>query len=355
MKRVLEILVGGIGNTGISMLVYNYCFYMNKENIEIDFLSANSVDIEFKNKFKKIGKVIELPDRKKNLLLYIRKLKKILKNNDYDIVHIHGNSGTMGIESLISKISGIKKIIVHSHNTECGHPVLNKILNPVMKKTANVYLSCSEAAGEWLFGKNNYTVLNNAINLEKFRYNEKIRNKYRQDFNIKENIVIGHVGRINKQKNQEFLLDVFYEIHRRSKRTKLMLVGDGPLEQEIKEKIIKMDLENDVLMLGMREDANNVFQAMDIFVFPSLFEGLGISLIEAQTSGLRCFASDKIPAEANATDTVLFYSLNLSKEIWAENILNNINYVRKDNFELLKNTGFNIKNESEKLKKIYIK
>ena len=223
-----------------------------------------------------------------------------------------------------------------------------------MNITANTYLCCSKEAGEWLFRKKDYVVINNAIEIEKFKYNNEIRNKYRKQNGIKDEVVIGHKGCLNKQKNQEFLLEVFNEIHKNNKKTKLMLVGAGALFDTINNKVRELKLEDDVLLLGSRSDANNFYQAMDIFVFPSIYEGLGISLVEAQTSGLKCFASDRVPREVDVTGTVEFYSLNLAKEVWAEKIIEKMDFTRYDNYKIMKNSNFNIKNEAKKLEDIYL-
>ena len=212
--------------------------------------------------------------------------------------------------------------IVHAHSTtnkqEKKKNLMKQVLRPFSKVFANRYFCCSELAGRWLFGNKIYNqgkvyLLNNAIDVEKFKYNEKARKAKRKELNIKDkDLVIGHIGRFVKQKNHEFLIDIFNEIHKQNKNTILLLAGDGPLKEEIQNKVKKIGLEKNVQFLGQRNDANELYQAMDAFVLPSLYEGLPVVGVEAQTAGLPCFFSTDMTKETKVLDSTKFIELSKS-------------------------------------------
>ena len=294
------------------------------------------------------------------ILRYNKELTKIFNENNYKIVHSHIN--TLSVFPLkIAKKCGIPVRIAHSHSTtnkkEWKKNMLKQILRPFSKKYATNYMCCSELAGRWLFGNKEYNngnvyILNNAIDVEKFSYNESIRIKKRKELNIDDNkLIIGHVGRFVEQKNHKFLIDIFNQVQLKHKNAILLLIGQGPLLNEIKDKVKKLNLEEKVMFLGQREDINELYQAMDIFIFPSLYEGLGMALVEAQYSGLPCIASDEIPKEADITKNIIFLNLNRDKSKWADSIFVCDN--RKNNCKMINDDKFNIKSESKKLEKIY--
>lgn len=222
-------------------------------------------------------------------------------------------------------------------------------------------MCCSELAGRWLFGKKTYNagkvvLLNNAIELEKFSYNEKIRNKKRKELKIKKNqIVIGHIGRFVTQKNHTFLIDIFNEIYKENNNTVLLLVGQGPLVEEIKEKVNQLRLTDHVQFLGQRNDANELYQAFDIFILPSLYEGLPVVGVEAQSAGLLCIFSSDMTKETKVLRSTRFISLS-SPEEWSNIILETYkNHQRKDTKKEITRNGFDIEKEAKKLERIYLR
>lgn len=198
----------------------------------------------------------------------------------------------------------VEKIIIHSHNNNIPKGIIKKTLNFINKKLlinkGNVFLACSEESGKWLYGNNvNFEIINNAIEMEEFKFDKEKRDKIRRQYNLEDKFVIGHVGRIEKEKNHEFLIDIFKEIKQKNNNARLLLVGEGSLENKIKQKVKDDSLENDVIFIGNSHKVSDYYQAMDVFVFPSLAEGLGIVLIEAQSNGLKCFTTkNKVPKEA---------------------------------------------------------
>lgn len=358
--RIAQIMGKWVGG-GVEAVVMNYYKSIDKERIQFDFIcDEDSTDIPYKEIEEMGGKVILIPPYQK-VFKYHKELKRVLKEGNYKIVHSHIN--TLSVFSLFAaKKAGVPVRIAHSHSTtnkkEWKKNLVKLILRPLSKKYATQYFACTEHAGEWMFGKKetkNIYLLNNAINLDKFKYSKKIRDKKREELNIKEDaFVIGHIGRFVKQKNHALIIDVFNEVHKENKKAILILVGQGPLMDEMKDKVKNLKLTRYVKFLGQREDVNELYQAFDVFIFPSLYEGLGMVAIEAQTSGLHCVVSTEIPRIAKVTDCLEFLELEDTINTWKNVILDNQNIKRKDYSEDIKKSGYDIKEEAVKLEKKYI-
>ncbi len=361
--RIAHVIGKWVGG-GVEAVVMNYYRNIDHNKIQFDFIcDEDSTNIPYDEIEKLGGNVILIPPYQK-LISYHKKLKKILKDGNYKIVHSHIN--TLSVFSLFAaKCAGVPVRIAHSHSTtnkkEKKKNLLKQILRPFSKIFATDYMCCSELAGRWLFGnkeydKGNVYLLNNAIDLEKFKYDENVRKEKRKELNIDDDtLVIGHVGRFVEQKNHRFLIDIFNEVHKQNDNSILILVGQGPLIEEMKNKIKSLDLENSVKFLGQRKDINELYQAMDLFLFPSLYEGLGMVLIEAQMSGLYCLASDIVPINAKVSNNIEFISLKTNERKWAEHIRNIDNSLnRKMDKKKISCMGFDIKNEALKLENKYL-
>lgn len=318
-------------------------------DIRFNYLTANFINDKFYN--------LNIDRKKlKGRIIYNYRLFNFLKKHKYDIVHI--NSGAFFFTFfcvIICKLSGNKKIIVHSHNT----PKINKLkkiliilLNPLYRKLTNIHLSCSKEASKSLFTKtDDVIILKNGIDTNKYKYNEKTRNEYRKELNLENKIVYGHIGRFDKQKNHDFLIDLFYEIQKEQDAI-LLLIGNGKLEVNIKEKVKKLKIEDKVIFLEFRYDIDKLLNAMDIFIFPSHYEGLGIVVIESLTSGLQTFASSGIPEEANISNNFhKIYSYNIDD--WKKQILNTKLNNRKNAYKDTIKSGYDIKETSKQLESIY--
>lgn len=361
--RVAQIMGKWVGG-GVEAVVMNYYRHIDRDKIQFDFIcDDDSTRIPTEEIEKLGGKVILIPPYQK-IFNYHKTLKKVLQEGQYKIVHSHINA--LSVFSLwAAKSAGVPVRIAHSHSTsnkkEWKKTLLKNILRPFSKVFATDYFCCSELAGRWLFGNKTYDegkvyLLNNAIDLEKFKYNEKVRKQKRKELNIKDNeLVIGHIGRFVQQKNHEFLIEIFNEIHKQNKNTILLLAGDGPLKEEIKNKVKELGLEKNVQFLGQRNDANELYQAMDLFLFPSLYEGLGMVLIEAQCAGLPCIASIEVPQIAKISDKLVFENLKENPKKWADICLKVLNEksIRKIFEKSLNIQNYNIKNEAKKLKNKY--
>ena len=355
---------------GVGSAIMNYYRNMDRTKIQFDFIcDEDSTNIPYGEIEKLGGRVIICPPYQK-VFKYQKFLINLFKQNKYTIVH--SNINALSVFPLrAAKKAGVPIRIAHSHSTankkEWKKTLIKNMLRPFSKKYANVYFACSELAGRWLFGNKTFnegkvTIINNAIDVEKFIYNEDIRRKVRNELKEKfkseineDTLVVGHIGRFVKQKNHEFLIDIFNEIYKRKENSVLVLVGQGPLQKKIEEKVNKLGLQDCVLFLGQRDDANELYQAMDVFVLPSLYEGLGMVLIEAQYAGLNCYCSEVVPKEAYISKLLTKITLSESSSKWAEKIIDKQNkFTRKDMTEELKDSGYDIKEEAKKLEEKYI-
>lgn len=359
MIKVLNILTTGLCIDGISNSIMNYYRNINKNVIHIDFVAQSVVD-SIKEEVEQDGhNVYIINGRKKNPIKYVKKLSKLIKENEYEIVHAHGSSSILCLEMIAAKMAGCKIRIAHSRNTKANHKIIDRVLRPVFYRTYTHGFACGEDAGKWLFKGRKFEVVNNGKDIEQFQYDEEIRKKVRQENSISDKIVIGHVGAFNYQKNHEFLIDVFYDLVKSNPNYFLILIGRGHLQEEIKQKVKKLGIENNVLFVGRTFEVSKWLQAMDIMVFPSRFEGFPNVLVEWQIAGLPSVISNKITKEVALTRLVHFASIEDSPEKWAEIIEKiEIEDREKNKQEILqeiRNKGFDIKENAKKLEDIYQK
>jgi len=346
--------VNGIVNGGVERFILNYFNEIDKDNYDLHIISQGEEDQKCLEDFKKLGFTkYNVTKKKDSLLKNFKEIKKILKTEKFDIIHCHMSSTNL-FPLFYGFLSGVKIRISHSHLSLKKVNFTKKVLIKLGNLFATNKFACSIDASKYLFGKSkDVTIVNNAIELDKFIYNEEIRNKIRKELKIENKKVIGHIGRFVTQKNHDFLIDLFYEISKENDDYELLLIGTGELEQKIKNKVQKLNLEKKVHFLGTRSDVNDLMQAIDIFVLPSLFEGLGIVLIEAQVSGLKCLCSDTNPNEVKITNNIEFLKLDI--DLWKEKIINLNVYERKSYLKEISDKGFNIKIESKKLDELYKK
>ena len=360
--RVAHVIGNWLGG-GVESVVMNYYRNIDRNKVYFDFLcSESSTDIPYEEIEKLGGRVFIVPNYTK-VVKYQKELQKIFKENNYKIVHSH--ISTMSIFPLrAAKKAGVPIRIAHSHSTtnkkEKKKNLLKQVLRPFSRVYATDYMCCSELAGRWLFGdkeydKGNVYLLNNAIDLDKFKFDEKVRKTKRKELGIGDDtFVIGHIGRFVEQKNHRFLIDIFNEIHKKNSNSLLLLVGQGPLKKEIENKVKELKLNDSVRFLGQRNDVNELYQAFDVFLLPSLYEGLPVVGVEAQATGLLCELSNDMTKETKVLDTTRFISLNTSAEEWATIILDDYSrFKRHDTTYEITKKNFNIKNETSKLENEY--
>lgn len=361
--RIAQIIGKWLGG-GVESVVMNYYRHIDRSKIQFDFIcDEDSTNIPYDEINSLGGKVILIPPYQK-VIRYHKELKKVLKEGNYKIVHSHIN--TLSIFSLwAAKSAGVPVRIAHSHSTtnkkEKKKNLMKQVLKHFSKVFATDYMCCSELAGRWLFGDKEYDrgnvyLLNNAIDLDKFKYDENIRKEKRKELNISDDtLVIGHVGRFVEQKNHRFLIDIFNEVHKERKNSILLLAGQGPLVEEIHEKVNELGLNESVRFLGQRKDIDKLYQAMDLFLFPSLYEGLGMVAVEAQVSGLPCVVSTEIPEIAKVTEKITFVNLENKIETWTEIIFKYIKNINRKNINFTDGIKkYDIIKEATKLEKKYL-
>jgi glycosyltransferase involved in cell wall biosynthesis len=276
------------------------------------------------------------------------------------VVHSHINENSSFVLRA-AKRAGVPCRIAHSHLSNLGIDMklpFRIYARLSMKDNPNRYFACSKNAGQWLFGKEisaskALTVLNNAVNVDNFKYDNEIRNQIRDELKAGNKLVLGHVGRFNKQKNHAFLIDVFKAVHDQCPESMLVLVGEGYLQQAIEKKVANLGLSSHVRFLGVRGDISNLMQGMDLFLFPSLFEGLPVVLVEAQAAGLKCVVSDAITKETDVTGRLQFISLRASPDVWAGKIIAS-SYEHDDTSDLLRKNGYDTGSMSEWLSGFYL-
>lgn len=361
--RVAQV-VGPVLLAGVDTVVMNYYRNIDRTKVQFDFIMDGYDSTPIDNEIKELGgRVYKVESYKKNMRKSIQQYYQILKDNHYQIVHSHMN--TLSVFPLFAAWrAGVPVRIAHNHSTsakgECKVTIMKYMLRPFAKVFSNHFCACSSLAGKWLFGKCFYNsgkvrLIQNAIDIQRFSFNQDIRERIRKELGLENKFVVGHVGRFVYQKNHDYLLDVFRDIHRYNQNSVLLLIGDGPLKSEIEQKVARFDLGKSVHFLGVRKDVPNLMQAMDIFVFPSNYEGLGMVAIEAQAAGLPTIVSEEIPREAKITDLLSYCHLSQSPEKWAEAILSRMNgFQRIKNDDEIKGAGFDIQTEADKLLQMYM-
>lgn len=355
--RVLQV-VTYMGRGGLETMLMNYYRNIDRDKVQFDFLTHRDERWDYDDEIESLGgKIYHLPKLNPFSKSYLNDLDKFFKEHkEYQIVHCHQDC-LSGVVLKVAKKNGVKFTIAHSHNANQDKNLkyLIKLFEKrKIPKYADKLFACGNEAGRWMFNTDDFEVLNNAIDTDLYTYNAEKASKVKKEFGIENKFVVGHVGRFNPQKNHEFLIDVFNEIQKIKEDSVLMLVGDGDLRQEIEKKVQDLGLSEKVIFTGIRSDVNDLMQGMDVFLFPSLYEGLGIVLIEAQAAGLKCIISDTIPKDGIITDDVLSLSLNQSPVIWANEVLKYKGYKRSNNKELIEKADYDIKNNAKKLEQFYI-
>lgn len=361
--KVLRI-IGECKTGGTETIALNYYKNLNHELVGMDFLFYGPSLPRFSEELEVNGdRVINVVDYTQNLIGSIREIRDVVKNGNYDIVHAQLNALNF-FPLLGAYLGGAKIRIAANHSTanmryEFKKSIVKYLVRPTASILATNYAACSKYAGEWCFGKRTLEsgkikIIHNAIDLSSFNYSEDIRQNVRKKMNWDRRFVIGHAGRFTEQKNHKFMVEIFARIHKKLPEALLVFAGDGHLIDDIKVQVEKLGLTNSVQFLGVRFDMNELMQGMDIFLFPSLYEGLGNVITEAQAVGLRSVVSDVVPNEVKMTELVDFISLNKSVEFWADAILKyKDGYVHRNRHDDLKRAGYEIKSAARDLEKYY--
>lgn len=333
MIRVLQ-CVNNMHRAGLETMLMNYYRNIDRTKIQFDFLVHRQERSDYDDEIESLGGRIYRAPRlyPQNYPAYFAYMKRFFREHpEYKIMHSHIDSMSF-MPLLAGKIAGVPIRIAHSHNTsielDAKYP-LKQIFRYLIPTVTTHNLACGEAAGQFLFRGKDFQVIPNAIVASSFAFDPDLRQKKRMELKLKESFVLGHVGRLCKQKNHKFLIDVFKKVVEKEKNAVLLLVGTGEQESQIHEQIDGLGLSKSVHFLGKRSDVNEIYQVMDVFVMPSLFEGVPVVGIEAQFAGLPCVFSDRIPKEVGFVKSCAFLSLEEDVEYWAEHILNYRDNIRK--------------------------
>ncbi len=362
--RVLRI-IGECKTGGTETIALNYYKNLNHNAISMDFLFYGDSLPRFDEALHENGDcVINVVDYTHNLIGSIKEIRDAVKKGNYDIVHAQLNALNF-FPLLGAYLGGAKIRIAANHSTanlkyEFKKSIVKYLIRPTSGLLATNYAACSEYAGKWCFGKRalengQIKIIHNAIDLSKFDYSDCTRQKVRDENGWSDKFVIGHAGRFTEQKNHKLMLDIFFEIKKKCSNAVLVFVGDGHLTGVIQERAKEMGIIDSVQFLGVRFDVNELLQGMDVFLFPSLYEGLGNVITEAQAVGLRCVVSDAVPREVKLTELVDYVPLNENPDVWAEHILRySDGYGRKSRHEDLVKAGYEIKTAARDLENYYI-
>ena len=350
MKKMVHI-VGNLAPGGMGSFLMNLYRNIDREKVQFDFIVMGEKKQNYHQEAQKLGaSIYKVTGLSKNPVKYFLEIRDIIRKNKYDIVFRHTDVATIAIDLIAAKMGGAKRRIPHSHSTDSKHLAVHKLMRPLLVANATDYFACSEPAAEWMYGSKiaenkEYHLVKNGIDLEKYAYDQDKRNAKREELGITEDdLVIGHVGNFVYAKNHLFLLEIFAEVLKRNPSSKLLLAGDGELRGEIERKIEELDIKEQVHLLGLRNDIAELLQAMDVYLFPSVYEGLPVALVEAQAAGLPCVISDTIAPESKMTDHIKAYTLDETAGQWAEHVFELARRQRGESIEILRAQGYDIMN-----------
>lgn len=363
MKKVLH-YVTAMNRAGQETFIMNVFRNIDRQKVMFDFLVTSDEVGDYDKEIKALGgnihhiKLNRFKGKYKqidNFFLLKNKLKEF--SGEYKVFHIHTQHAMDAfLSALAAKKAGIKKVVVHSHN---ANTIYSKKLHNIFKKGLHFLnierFACGEEAGKWMFGKDMYHIINNGIDVDEFKFDPISREKIRNQNGWSNDFIIGHIGRFNKQKNHEFIIEIFKQFSLKRPNSKLVLIGVGELEDDIKQLVKFEKLEKKVCFLGMRDDVNKLYSSMDTFILPSLFEGLPVVLVEAQAASLPVIMSDSITDEIKLSDEVKELPLTDINE-WVNTLvsINDGKSEREDKKLLMRKSGYDIEGVAKKLQKFYL-
>mgnify|MGYP001851578637 CR=1 FL=1 len=356
--RVLQV-VTYMGRGGLETMLMNYYRNINRNKVQFDFLVHRDFEADYDQEILYLGgKIYRLSRLNPFSKKYLNELGQFFKDHtEYKIVHSHLDC-MAGIPLKYAKKNGVPIRIAHAHSsnqTKDKKYLLKLIFKKNIKKNATELFACAQDAGLWMFGYDQFHVINNAIDTKAYVVNKQTGKEVRQELKIPEDaFVVGHVGRFAPPKNHTFIIRVFAKVLKEKPNAFLLLVGDGDLRREAEDLTVELGIQNHVIFAGMRSDINRMLQAMDVFLFPSIYEGLPLSIIEAQTAGLPCLISDKVPIECRKTDLVSQLSLNDSLSAWKDAVIDAGKVLKRDTSKEISDAGFDICQNARWLEDFYL-
>ena len=356
--RILHV-VTYMGRGGLETMIMNYYRHIDRSKVQFDFLVHRDFRADYDDEIESLGgRIYRLPRLVPWSGSYLRTLEQFFQTHpEYKIVHVHQDC----LSSVILKVAkkcGLPVRIAHSHSSSQDKN-LKYFIKLFYKRWIPAYatqlFACGDEAGRWMFGGAPFCVVNNAIDTKRYSYNPQRNCQIRSALQIPyDAFVVGHVGRFNSVKNHSFLLDVFAEVNRQKENSVLLLVGDGDLRSEMEQKAISLGIANRVIFTGIRSDVPDLMQAMDCFAFPSFYEGIPVTLIEAQAAGLPCIVSDAVPKECAKTALVTHIPLSAGAAHWAEEMLKMQCISRQDTREQIIQVGYDIEANAQWLQNYYL-
>lgn len=360
--------VSVMNRAGQETFIMNVYRNIDREKIQFDFQCSVHQPGDFDEEIKKMGgNVLYLPSNtiKNPIFKYFADIRNqyqfFKKHPGYQVFHIHtyhAFDAWLGIVG--AKMAGVKHICLHSHNTQGLHPELHKIFRFFLNHMKITRFACSYAAGEWMYGEKfmqqgKAEVIKNGIQVSDFVFDENRREATKKVMNLDDKFVVGHIGRFNYQKNHKFLLQVFKEIQKQQENAILLLLGTGELEEQVKVQAVNLGIQDAIQFLGVRSDVIDILFAMDVFVFPSLFEGLSVVAIEDQAAGTPMLAADTLTEETKITDSLCFCSLEASPKLWAQKAIELGKLAHQNNQDAIIRSGYDIKATAGRLSEVYLK
>lgn len=358
--KILMIVSNLNASDGVSSYAMNYLRNINHNKICMDFvLYFNDMPVDaYKKEIRNLGGQIFVLPRFANVVEHYKKCKEIIINGEYDIVHDNSLIITYPI-MFCAKQQHIPIRILHSHNSKLGETSKkekrNKLFLPLLKSLATNYVACSEMAGKAMFGKKSFDFIPNVISADRYKFDVQKRQMIRQQMNVREKFIIVTVGRVSKQKNPFFAMDVFQKVAKKDSNAEYWWIGSGPLDNELEQYVEKLGLSNKVKLFGSRHDIVDLYQAADVFFLPSLFEGLPVTGVEAQAMGLPCVISEKITKEVVYTNLVEYVDLNQGVDEWCKVLISKKLVIRHGYEKELEQSVFSDKKAGENLLNLYTK
>lgn len=367
--RVLQVCDLQAG--GISSLILSVCTQMDREKVNFDYLVYRNQEEFDDHRVRKLGgrKLIADDTGARNhpekIFRRFFRTWKILREEKPEIFHINASSPYECLVGIAGRLAGTKNIILHSHTSQlekrgAGQKFFQEIFRLLLPLCGNHYFACSEKAAKFLYGKRlqkKVVYIKNGIRTEKFRFDKKTRVKMREDYQTKDALVIGHVGRFCEAKNHSYLLEIFAEIQKKVPKAFLLLIGQGELEEELMSRAVELNLRDSIIHIASTDRVEDFFCMMDVFLLPSLYEGFPIAGVEAQASGLPCVFSSRVTKEAALTDRAYFLSLNRPAAEWAKFVsaaAGQVSDAREKYAEAVREAGYDIQDTAHWLQEFYL-
>jgi len=330
MVRMLHI-VGSMAPSGIGNYIMNVYRHIDRSKVQFDFIVHEHRSVSFEPEIEALGGKVYLATQKaESAIKNFNDIKRIVREGKYKIIFRHADNALVSLDLLAAKMGGARQLIPHSHSTSTPNPSRHYAFMPLLNMLATTRFACSEPAGQWLYGDKPFQVVQNAINLEQFSFDNEKRALLRKKLNLNGKIVVGHVGNFMPVKNHSFMIDICKAMIRINPDVVFVFVGDGDLRKNIEEKIANLSLGKNIILTGVRTDTPQLLSAMDAFLFPSFYEGMPIAMVEAQATGLPCITTDVVTRKVDVTNRVTYMALEKPASEWAQRILDEASKYRSD-------------------------